>query len=110
MIVLWFVLLIANLFFNEFNTWSQSIGIILPLLFITTYAYQYLNQYLTIENEMIYLNSPFSKKMELKEIKIIKKFAGEYILKSDEKELRIDTALIDQESLACLNEKLKSLN
>jgi predicted membrane protein len=110
MIVLWFVLLIANLLFNEFNKWSQSIGIILPLLFITTYAYQYLNQYLTIENELIYLNSPFSKKMELKEIKNIKKFAGEYILKSDEKELRIDTTLIDQESLTYLNEKLKSLN
>lgn len=110
MIVLWAVLLIANLLFNEFNTWSQSIGILLPMLFITTYTYQYLNQYLTVENELIYLNSPFSKKIEFRKVNKIKKFAGEYILESDKKELRIDTTLIDPESLTYLNEKLKSLN
>ncbi len=110
MIVLWLVLLIANLLFNEFNTWSQSIGIILPILFISTFTYQYLNQYLTVENELIYLNSPFSKKIEFKKVNKIRKFGGEYILESDNKELRIDITLINPESLTYLNEKLKSLN
>ncbi len=110
MILLWLILLIVNMFFNDFNTWSQSVGIILPILFIVTYTYQHLKQYLTVEDKLIYLNSPFSKKMELEKVKLIKKFAGEYILVSDTNELRIDTALIDPESMIYLNKRLKSLN
>tara|TARA_R100000935_G_C2813316_1_gene156083 strand:- start:726 stop:1067 length:342 start_codon:yes stop_codon:yes gene_type:complete len=110
MIVLWVGLLIANLLFNDFDTWSQIVGILLPILFIIMYAYQYLNPYLTITNELIYLNSPFSEKIGLKKVNKIREFAGEYILESDKKELRIDTTLIDPESLTQLNEKLKSLN
>jgi len=103
------ILLILIMFFNDFNTWSQSIGLVLPILFIVTYMYQYLKQYLTVEEKVIYLNSPFSKIIEFEKIKFIKKVAGEYILVSDNTELGIDT-IIDPESMIYLNMRLKDLN
>lgn len=51
------------------------------------YFYEYFNPYLTIENGIIKTNNPFGKKMNLTEIKRIKKFAGDYILKTDKAEL-----------------------
>jgi len=56
------------------------------------------------------VNGPFGKKLILTEIKRIKKFAGDYILKTDEKELTINTQIIDPNSLAELNAELKKLN
>jgi len=67
-------------------------------------------KYLTIENGIINVNGPFGKKLILTEIKRIKKFAGDYILKTDEKELTINTQIIDPNSLAELNAELKKLN
>jgi hypothetical protein len=54
---------------------------------------------LTIENGQIYVNKPFGKKISLTEIKQIKKFAGDYILKTDKTELTINTQIIDEKSL-----------
>jgi len=65
---------------------------------------------LTIENGIIKVNSPFGKKLNLIEIKRIKKFAGDYILKTDEKELAINTQIINPSSLAELNAVLEKLN
>ena len=56
------------------------------------------------------MNSPFGKKLNLIEIKRIKKFAGDYILKTDEKELAINTQIINPSSLAELNAVLEKLN
>ncbi len=66
--------------------------------------------YLTIENGIISVNQPFGKKINLTEIKRIKKLGGDYILKSDKKELTINTQIIDPNSLAELNTALKKLN
>jgi hypothetical protein len=44
------------------------------------------------------------------EIKRIKKFAGDYILKADKKELTINTQIIDPKSLVELNIELEKLN
>ena len=48
--------------------------------------------------------------MNLNEIKRIRHFAGDYILKSDNKELTINIQLIDEESLLELKTELKKLN
>jgi hypothetical protein len=46
--------------------------------------YQRQNKYLTIENGFKE-NSPFGKKINLTDIKQIKKFAGDYIIKKQKK-------------------------
>ena len=52
----------------------------------------------------------FWKKLNLNELKWIKKFAGDYILKTDEKELAINTQIINPSLLAELNAELEKLN
>ena len=50
------------------------------------------------------------KKINLNEINWIKKFAGDYTLKTEQKELKINTELIDENSLTELNRILAELN
>jgi hypothetical protein len=79
-------------------------------MYLGLYFYQRNYKYLTIENGIINLNGPFGKKINLTEIKRIKKFAGDYIIKTDKKELTINTQIIDPSSLAKLNAELEKLN
>ena len=70
----------------------------------------FVNTYRSFTTTIIKINSPFGKKLNLTEIKRIKKFAGDYILKTDKKELTINTQIIDPNSLAELNAELEKLN
>ena len=88
----------------------KIVGLVISLMYLGTYFYQKNYKYLTIENGIINVNGPFGKKLILTEIKRIKKFAGDYILKTDEKELTINTQIIDPNSLAELNAELEKLN
>lgn len=56
------------------------------------------------------MNGPLGKKLKLTEIKRIKKFAGDYILKTDKKELTINTQFIEPNSMVELNAELEKLN
>jgi hypothetical protein len=56
------------------------------------------------------VNGPLGKKLKLTEIKRIKKFAGDYILKTDKKELTINTQFIEPNSMVELNAELEKLN
>ena len=108
--LIWFVFGLVQLFFNDFSRWIDYGWIVMALTYIGVYSYEYLYQYLTIQNGMIQVNSLFGKKIYLTEIKRIKKFAGDYILKTDKTELTINTLIIDPNSLEDLNTELKKLN
>lgn len=56
------------------------------------------------------MNGTFGKKLNLTEIKRIKKFPRDYILKTDKKELTINTQIIEPDSLAELNTELEKLH
>lgn len=103
---LWAVILLVNVFNVETLDWTFWTYIILPVVFISIYTFEYLNQYLTIEDGMIYRNSLFPKKMELTKIKRYRKSAGDYILETEKNKLRIDPTIIDSESLKILNQVL----
>lgn len=83
---------------------------VIGILYIGTYFFENKKQYLTIENGIISKNHLIPKKIKRIKIKRIKKFAGEYILKTDETELTINTELIEEKSLAELNTVLENLN
>jgi len=94
---------------NKSNSWIKYGWLGMSLMYIALYFYQYFNQYLTIENGILKVNSLFGKKIYLTEIKRIKKFAGDYIIHTDKTELTINTQIIDPTSLADLNIELKKL-
>ena len=82
----------------------------MAIVYFGIYSYEYRNQYLTIENGTMKVNTLFGRKINMNEIERIKKFSGEYILKTDKKELTINTQIIDPNSLTNLNAELEKLN
>ena len=77
-----------------------------------SYFYKYLKgtNYLIIEKGVLKQNYIFGKKIDLSEIKSIKHFAGDYILRTVRKELKINTKFIEEKSLVEFNEILKKLD
>ena len=106
----WLIWFFIGVFGKEEPNWTDYGWIVISLMYLGTYFYQKNYNYLTIENGIINVNGPFGKKLNLKKIKWIKKFAGDYILKTDEKELAINTQIINPSSLAELKTELKKLN
>jgi len=96
---------------NEFHLDSAGIGLIGAGIFsLLIYYYEKKKQYLTIKKGMLTKNSLISKNINLNEINQIKKFAGDYKLKTSTSELIIDTQIIDSNSLTDLNAELGKLN
>jgi len=108
--LVWLIWFFVGVFGKEKPNWTDYGWIVISLMYLGLYFYQKNYKYLTIENGIINVNGPFGKKLILTEIKRIKKFAGDYILKTDEKELTINTQIIDPNSLAELNAELEKLN
>lgn len=108
--VIWLVWFLLGLLTNDDPHWTDYGWIVISVLYLTVYFYIRQNKYLTIENGFIKINGSFRKKLNLSDIKQIKSFAGDYILKSDSKKLTINTRIIDPNSLAELNTELEKLN
>ena len=107
--ILWLVLGTTAVIFNSDNIFNYGY-LIIGILYLGTYLFENNKQYLTIENGIISKNHLIPKKINLNEIKRIKKFAGDYILKTDSTELRINTELIEKKSLTELDTVLENLN
>ena len=108
--LLWLVNGIFQIVFNENPKEIHYYWFVLSGLHLIIYFYQKKGEYLTIENGIIKQNWPFGKKINLDEVKNIRHFAGEYILKSESQKMKIDIQLIDEESLPTLKAELKKLN
>ena len=107
--ILWLVLGTIAVIFNLDDVSSYGY-LMMGILYFGTYFFENNKQYLTIENGIISKNQLIPKKINLNEIKRIKKFARNYVLKTGSIELTINTELIDEKSLAELNTVLENLN
>ena len=108
--IIWLTYFLIQLIFDKEIHWIDYGWILISLAYFGIYFYQKKYKYVSIENGILTVNGPLGKKLNLTEIKRIKKFAGDYILKSDKKDLTINTQIIDPNSLAELNAKLEKLN
>ncbi|MCB4800301.1 hypothetical protein [Neotamlana laminarinivorans] len=110
--LVWLALGILNLTEDDKIRWTDYGYLVAGILYIGHYLYDLTNQYLTIENGTIRKNGlyGFGKQINLNEINWIKKFAGDYTLKTHQRELKINTELIDKDSLTELNKILTELN
>lgn len=107
--IVWLVFGLLGIFTKEDPYWTDYGLLVISMLYLALYFYQKQNKYLTIENGIIIVNGSFGKKINLTEIRQIKKFAGDYIIKTDKKELTINTQIIDPKSLTELNAELEKL-
>jgi hypothetical protein len=106
----WLIWFFIGVFGKEEPNWTDYGWIVISLMYLGMYFYQKNYNYLTIENGFIKQNWPFGKKMNLNEIKRIRHFAGEYILKSELKKMKINIDFIESESLSKLKTELKKLD
>jgi hypothetical protein len=105
-----FCLLIGmlSLFFSETN--HMFIYLYMPLGLISLYRYIKVKYYLIVEKGVLKQNYIFGKKMDLSEIKSIKHFAGEYILRSETRKMIINLSWVDQNSHSELKGELTKLD
>jgi hypothetical protein len=110
--IVWVIIGFLKLYYDDKLRWTDYGYLVIGILYIGHYLYDKTNQYLTIENGIIWKNGlyGFGKKINLNEINWIKKFAGDYTLKTETKELKINTELIEEKSLTELNKILEKLN
>lgn len=108
--VLWLTISTIGIFTKENRSWTDFGFFLISILYFGMYFYEKKNQYLTLDTHFLSLNQPFGKKIELSELIQIKKFAGDYILKTANTELRINTQIIDSKSLSELDAELNKLN
>jgi hypothetical protein len=110
--LVWTGLGVFSLLEDESLRWTDYGYLVVGILYLGHYLYDLNNQYLTIENGSIRKNIlyGFGKKINLNEINRIEKYAGDYILRTLTKELKINTGLIEEKSLEEFNEILKKLN
>jgi len=106
MAILWFVLIACVLIFDDRISWTSWGWIIMGTGYNIFYAKSYLNNYLTIKDNQIIENAFFGKRISLDEVISFKSLFGDYILKTDKKELVINTQIIDPQSLEALSNYL----
>ena len=82
----------------------------MSFVYLGIFYFQKKYKYITIEDGIIRINGPLGKELKLIEIKRIKKFAGDYIIKTDQKEMTINTQIIDPNSLKELDVELEKLD
>jgi cytochrome b subunit of formate dehydrogenase len=94
----WLLLGITGLFFSERKL---SLIYLLHIFLSISYFYKYLKgtNYLITEKGVLKQNYIFGKKMDLSDIKSIKHFAGEYILRTYKRKMTINISWVDQSSL-----------
>ncbi len=108
--LIWFAWFFINILTKEKTSWLDYGWIVISVIYLSLYFYQRQYKYLSIENGFIMENRPFGKKINLNDIKQIKNFAGDYIIKSEKDELTINTQIIDPNSLTELRTELDKLN
>tara|TARA_R110002074_G_scaffold310650_4_gene481479 strand:+ start:1666 stop:2061 length:396 start_codon:yes stop_codon:yes gene_type:complete len=107
--ILWLTIGLIGVLTNEDSKWIECFYLGISFLYFALYFYHKNGHYVRFENGIIRQNWPFGKKLPLSEIKTIRHFAGEYILKTEKKRLTINIQMIDEDSLLKLKTELKKL-
>lgn len=105
----WLFIGIAFIIIKPKNILSYG-WLFMASFYIGNYLYMKKHQYLSLKNDTLYHNRIFPKpnKIKLSELKEIKKVVtGDYILKSEKAKLKINSQLIDKESLEELLSMIK---
>jgi len=110
--VIWILFGISYFISEATMPWFGYAYQILGTLYLAHFMYDYKHQYLIIENGKIQKNIlySFKNKIELSEIDEIKSIKGNYILKSETRNLSIDPSLIHEQSLIKLLQILRQID
>lgn len=110
--VVWFGIGLLNIYEGDHLRWSFYVYLVLGLLYIGHFLTDITYQYLNIENGTIRRNRlyGFVDRINLSDINWIKKDNRNYTLITDSDKMKINTKLIEENSLAELNTLLGQMN
>lgn len=108
----WFIWFLFESKTKDPTNWSDFVKLGFSLLYLSLYLHKRQIKYLSIESGYIKVNDLFGlgKKINLNEINGIKQFSKGYTLKTNNRDYKINTHIIDPNSLADLNKELEKLN
>lgn len=105
--LLWLAYALIGIYFDPKPRWTHYGWLLVALAYLAYYLYLKKHQYLSITDGFIKENTPFGKKLPIAEMVSIKKFAGDYILKTPTQSLSINGQLLTPESVVILEAELK---
>ncbi|UPS92724.1 hypothetical protein [Bizionia sp. M204] len=106
----WIVSATVSIWESDKIYWLSYVTMLIGVIYIGMSLWEFNKQYLTLTPNIIKENSLFGKKILLKDIIEVKKLFGDYILKTDQKELSINMSLVHDDSKAELNAFINSIN
>lgn len=98
--ILWTIIGSSYFFEKENMKWNHYLFIVLGLLYLMMFAYEYLNKYFEITNEKIKLFSIPQKEIKISDIEEAKYYADEYTFKTKNKSLKIVKSQINKTQLS----------
>lgn len=107
--ILWFAIAIVSGFFGSSLT-SVSVGFYLASIsYIVIHVVQKKRGYVVLKDGELTIRNLIPKKIEVADVIQTRRFAGDLILKSKEKEVKIDLSLVNQEEMEKLQKELNRL-
>ena len=94
--ILWTILGVSYFIANEKIKWYAYATLILGVVYIAMFLFDYSQKYIEITKEKIKVNSIPNKEIELKEITEVKYYADEYTFKTPNKSLKINKSLMNK--------------
>lgn len=108
--ILWLVIFVMRVSQNGQLRPLDFLWLFMSLMYFGLFYYQRTYGYVRIKDGIIEIDGPLGKKVSIGDVKRIRKFAGEYILKTDPKEYRINTQLMEASIKEALTQELEKLD
>lgn len=105
--IIWLVFSLLGYFFADTTLWIALGWLVLSIMYFTRYLYLNHYGYISLSKEALKIQGWKKKSIRFSDIVTIKQFAGEYIIKTETKEIRIDPRIVNPEYLDVLQEALR---
>ena len=106
----WLILTLVGIYINFEPFWLNYSFLSISILYVLSYFHSKKNQYLTLENGKLTVNSLLKREIDLAKVKEVKKHADSYIITTDNSKLIINMDIIEPKSQEILKSELEKLN
>ncbi|ROI10334.1 hypothetical protein EGI11_00015 [Chryseobacterium sp. H3056] len=108
--ILWIGIGLSYFFENEKIRWNAYATLILGIVYITMFLYEYTQKYFEITKEKIIIKSIPNKEISLNQITEVKYYADDFTFRSPKKTLKIVKSQINKKQLTAFENFFNNLN
>ncbi len=108
--LVWLIIGLLSFIYKENLFWTDYGYLVIGTIYLGKYFYDKKNAYFVLGNDEIVINNFLKKTIKISDIKQIKKFAGDYIIKlKNDKEYTIYAQVIQKEAIQNFNLEIEKL-